>query len=60
MPAQAGGAGVPLDGLVVDQYGLAYAPGSHLTGDPNGRPGHTKWPNARRQIRPCDRAITQS
>lgn len=38
-----GGAGVPLDGLAVDQYGLAYALGSHLAGDPNGRPGHTKW-----------------
>ena len=38
-----GGAGTPLDGLVVDQRGLAYALGSHLVGDPNGRPGHTKW-----------------
>jgi arabinofuranosyltransferase len=38
-----GGAGTPLDGLVVDQYGLAYALGSHQVGDPNGRPGHTKW-----------------
>ncbi len=38
-----GGAGTPLDGLVVDQHGLAYALGSHQVGDPNGRPGHTKW-----------------
>jgi arabinofuranosyltransferase len=38
-----GGAGTPLDGLVVDQYGLATALGSHLVGDPNARPGHTKW-----------------
>jgi arabinofuranosyltransferase len=38
-----GGAGTPLDGLVVDQHGLSYALGSHLAGDPNGRPGHTKW-----------------
>jgi arabinofuranosyltransferase len=38
-----GGAGTPLDGLVVDQRGLSYALGSHLVGDPNGRPGHTKW-----------------
>jgi arabinofuranosyltransferase len=38
-----GGAGTPLNGLVVDQHGLAYALGSHLVGDPNGRPGHTKW-----------------
>ncbi len=38
-----GGAGTPLDGLVVDLHGLSYALGSHLTGDPNGRPGHTKW-----------------
>ena len=38
-----GGAGTPLDGLAVDQYGLAYALGSHQVGDPNGRPGHTKW-----------------
>jgi hypothetical protein len=38
-----GGAGTPLDGLVVDQHGLSYALGSHLVGDPNGRPGHTKW-----------------
>jgi arabinofuranosyltransferase len=37
------GAGTPLDGLVVDQHGLAYALGSHLAGDPNGRPGHAKW-----------------
>ena len=39
----AGGAGTPLDGLVVDQHGLSYALGSHLVGDPNGRPGHAKW-----------------
>ena len=38
-----GGAGTPLDGLVVDQHGLSYALGSHLVGDPNGRPGHAKW-----------------
>ena len=38
-----GGAGTPLNGLVVDQRGLSYALGSHLVGDPNGRPGHTKW-----------------
>ena len=38
-----GGAGTPLNGLVVDLHGLAYALGSHLVGDPNGRPGHTKW-----------------
>ena len=38
-----GGAGTPLDGLVVDQYGLAYAPGSHMDGDPSARIGHTKW-----------------
>ena len=38
-----GGAGTPLDGLVVDQHGLSYALGSHLAGDPNGRPGHAKW-----------------
>src|SRR5262249_52903847 len=38
-----GSAGTPLDGLVVDQRGLSYALGSHLVGDPNGRPGHTKW-----------------
>ena len=38
-----GGAGTPLNGLAVDQYGLAYALGSHQVGDPNGRPGHTKW-----------------
>jgi arabinofuranosyltransferase len=37
------GAGTPLDGLAVDQRGLSYALGSHLAGDPNGRPGHTKW-----------------
>jgi arabinofuranosyltransferase len=37
------GAGTPLDGLVVDMHGLAYALGSHLVGDPNGRPGHAKW-----------------
>jgi arabinofuranosyltransferase len=40
-----GGAGTPLDGLVVDMHGLAYALGSHLVGDPDGRPGHTKWVN---------------
>jgi arabinofuranosyltransferase len=39
------GAGTPLDGLVVDMHGLSYALGSHLVGDPNGRPGHTKWVN---------------
>jgi arabinofuranosyltransferase len=38
-----GGAGTPLDGLVVDMHGLSYAVGSHQVGDPNGRPGHTKW-----------------
>ena len=38
-----GGAGTPLDGLVVDQYGIGYALGSHLVGDPNARPGHIKW-----------------
>jgi hypothetical protein len=38
-----GGAGTPLDGLVVDQYSLAYTVGSHQVGDPNARPGHTKW-----------------
>jgi arabinofuranosyltransferase len=38
-----GGAGTPLDGLVVDMHGLSYALGSHQVGDPNGRPGHTKW-----------------
>jgi arabinofuranosyltransferase len=38
-----GGAGTPLDGLVVDLHGLSYALGSHLAGDPNGRPGHAKW-----------------
>ena len=27
----------------MDQHGLSYALGSHLVGDPNGRPGHTKW-----------------
>jgi arabinofuranosyltransferase len=37
------GSATPLDGLDVDQRGLAYALGSHLVGDPNGRPGHTKW-----------------
>jgi arabinofuranosyltransferase len=37
------GAGTPLDGLVVDMHGLAYGLGSHLVGDPNGRPGHAKW-----------------
>lgn len=37
------GAGTPLDGLVVDMHGLSYALGSHLVGDPNGRPGHAKW-----------------
>jgi arabinofuranosyltransferase len=37
------GAGTPLDGLVVDQYSLAYALGSHQVGDRGGRPGHTKW-----------------
>jgi hypothetical protein len=40
-----GGAGTPLDGLVVDMHGLAYALGSHLIGDRGGRPGHTKWVN---------------
>jgi arabinofuranosyltransferase len=39
------GAGTPLDGLVVDMHGLSYALGSHLVGDPNGRPGHSKWVN---------------
>jgi arabinofuranosyltransferase len=38
-------AGTPADGLVVDMHGLSYALGSHLVGDPNGRPGHTKWVN---------------
>ena len=38
-----GGAGTPLDGLVVDLHGLSYALGSHLVGDPDGRPGHAKW-----------------
>ena len=37
------GGGTPLDGLVLDIHGLGYALGSHLVGDPNGRPGHTKW-----------------
>jgi len=37
------GAGTPLDGLVVDQRGLSYALGSHEIGDPNARPGHTRW-----------------
>jgi arabinofuranosyltransferase len=37
------GAGTPLDGLAIDQYGLAYALGSHLVGDLDARPGHTKW-----------------
>ena len=27
----------------MDQHGLSYALGSHLVGDPNGRPGHAKW-----------------
>jgi len=40
-----GGAGTPLDGLVVDMHGLSYALGSHLVGDPDGRPGHSKWVN---------------
>jgi arabinofuranosyltransferase len=35
------GEGTPLDGLVVDQRGLAWALGSHTVGNPNGRPGHT-------------------
>ena len=39
----AGGAGTPLDGLVVDQHGLSYALGSHLVADRGGRPGHAKW-----------------
>ena len=39
------GGGTPLDGLVVDMHGLSYALGSHLAGDPNGRPGHTKSVN---------------
>ena len=39
------GAGAPLDGLVVDQYSLAYALGSHQAVGPGGRPGHTKWVN---------------
>jgi arabinofuranosyltransferase len=37
------GAGTPPGGLVVDMHGLAYAVGSHLVGDPSGRPGHAKW-----------------
>jgi arabinofuranosyltransferase len=37
-----GGAGTPLDGLVVDQMGLSYPLGSHLVADPRGRPGHAK------------------
>jgi arabinofuranosyltransferase len=37
------GAGTPLDGLVVDQRGLSYALGSHVTGTPDGRPGHTRF-----------------
>ena len=36
------GAGVPLNGLVVDQIGLAYPLGSHLL-PTRRRPGHTKF-----------------
>jgi arabinofuranosyltransferase len=38
-----GGAGTPLDGLVMDQYALADALGSHQVGDLSARPGHIKW-----------------
>jgi arabinofuranosyltransferase len=37
-----GGAGTPLDGLVVDQMGLSYALGAHQVAAPDGRPGHAK------------------
>lgn len=36
------GAAVPLDALVIDQHGLSYALGAHLTGIPGGRVGHDK------------------
>jgi arabinofuranosyltransferase len=35
-----GGAGTPLDGLVVDLRGLSYALASHTVGNPDARPGH--------------------
>jgi arabinofuranosyltransferase len=37
------GAAVPLDGMVIDQHGLAYALGAHTTAVPDGRPGHSKY-----------------
>jgi arabinofuranosyltransferase len=37
-----GGAGTPVNGLVVDQRGLSYALGAHFPGAPAVRPGHAK------------------